>query len=113
VATAASGAELRDPAQLARDSVVIARTVTLARWIGTGSRPVTQGATIALVDQGSDAALSSVWEQMPGADLEDRLAVVRATGHPEAEALASAVDRRPFDLAWVNRDLAALSRVGE
>ena len=33
--------ELRDAARLARESVVVANAVTLARWIGTGRRPVT------------------------------------------------------------------------
>jgi hypothetical protein len=32
-----------------------------------------------------------VWESMPGADLDDRLAAVLATGHPDAGPLARAV----------------------
>jgi hypothetical protein len=40
----ASESELRDPARLARESVVVANAVTLARWIGTGRRPVTERA---------------------------------------------------------------------
>ena len=45
----------------------------------------------ALQDQGPDEALNRVWESMPGADLDVRLAAVRGTGHPEAAALAGAV----------------------
>jgi hypothetical protein len=54
-------------------------------WLGV------EGAAAALADQGPDEALSRVWESMPGEDLDDRLAAVRATGHPEADALARAV----------------------
>ena len=50
-----------------------------------------EGAAAALEDKGPDEALSRVWESMPGADLDDRLAAVRATGHPDADALARAV----------------------
>jgi Plasmid pRiA4b ORF-3-like protein len=45
----------------------------------------------ALEDKGPDEALSRVWESMPGADLDACLAAVRATGHPDADALARAV----------------------
>ena len=48
-------------------------------------------AAAALEDKGPDEALSRVWENMPGADLDARLAAVRATGHPDADALAQAV----------------------
>ena len=54
-------------------------------WLGV------EGAAAALEDKGPDEALSRVWESMPGADLDDRLAVVQATGHPDADALARAV----------------------
>ena len=54
-------------------------------WLGV------EGAAAALEDKGPDEALSRVWESMLGADLDDRLAAVRATGHPDAEALARAV----------------------
>jgi hypothetical protein len=54
-------------------------------WLGV------EGAAAALEDKGPDEALSRVWESMPGADLNDRLAAVRATGHPDADALARAV----------------------
>jgi Plasmid pRiA4b ORF-3-like protein len=54
-------------------------------WLGV------EGAAAALEDKGPDEALSRVWESMPGADLDARLAAVRATGHPDADALARAV----------------------
>ena len=47
---AVSGDELRDSAGLARDSVVVGRAVTLARWIGTGRRPVTAGQVLRKAD---------------------------------------------------------------
>jgi hypothetical protein len=50
-----------------------------------------EAAAAALEDRGPDEALSRVWESLPGADLDDRLAAVRATGHPDAGALARAV----------------------
>ncbi len=50
-----------------------------------------EGAAAALEDKGPDEALSRVWESMPGADLDDRLAAVGATGHPDADGLARAV----------------------
>ena len=55
------------------------------RWLAV------EAAAAALDDKGPDEALTSVWESMPGADLDARLAAVRATGHPNAEALARAV----------------------
>ena len=54
-------------------------------WLGV------EGAAAALEDKGPDEALSRVWESMPGTDLYARLAAVRATGHPDADALAKAV----------------------
>jgi len=54
-------------------------------WLGV------EAAAAALEDQGADEALTRVWESMPGADLDDCLAGVRATGHPDAGALARAV----------------------
>lgn len=70
----------------------------LARW-DRGREPgdanrrwlAVEAAAAALEDTGADEALSLVWESMPGADLDERLAAVRATGHPEAEPLARAV----------------------
>jgi|SRR6266851_5899127 len=47
---AVSGDELRDAARLARESVVVGRAVTLARWIGTGRRPVTAGQVLPKAD---------------------------------------------------------------
>ncbi len=72
--------------------------VVLASW-GQGPEPsdadwrwlAVEAAAVALDDKGPDEALSSVWESMPGADLDARLAAVRATCHPDAGALARAV----------------------
>jgi hypothetical protein len=47
---AVSGDELRDAALLARESVVMGRAVTLARWVGTGRRPVTAGQVLRKAD---------------------------------------------------------------
>src|SRR5207247_10781606 len=47
---AAYGDVLRDAARLARESVVVGRAVTLARWIGTGRRPVTAGQVLRKAD---------------------------------------------------------------
>ena len=47
---AVSGDELRDAARLARESVVVGRAVTLARWIGMGRRPVTAGQVLRKAD---------------------------------------------------------------
>ncbi len=47
---AASGDVLRDAARLACESVVVGRAVTLARWIGTGRRPVTAGQVLRKAD---------------------------------------------------------------
>jgi hypothetical protein len=54
-------------------------------WLGV------EGAAAALEGTGPDEALSRVWESMAGANLDDRLAAVRATGHPDADALVQAV----------------------
>ncbi len=55
------------------------------RWLAV------EAAAVALDDNGPDEALSSVWESLPGADLDARLAAVRATSHPDAGALTRAV----------------------
>jgi hypothetical protein len=55
------------------------------RWLAV------EAAAASLEDQGPDEVFSRVWENMPGADLDERLAAVRATGHPEAEPVAQAV----------------------
>src|SRR5437899_12586187 len=47
---AVSGDELRGAARLARESVVVGRAVTLARWVGTGRRPVTAGQVLRKAD---------------------------------------------------------------
>src|SRR5437764_13700146 len=44
------GDELRGAARLALESVVVGRAVTLARWIGTGRRPVTAGQVLRKAD---------------------------------------------------------------
>ena len=54
-------------------------------WLGT------EAAAAAMEDKGPDEALTRVWEIMPGADLDERLAAVRATGHPDAGPLVQAV----------------------
>jgi Plasmid pRiA4b ORF-3-like protein len=50
-----------------------------------------EAAAAALEERGPDEALGRVWEGMPGARLDERLERVRATGHPDARALAQAV----------------------
>ena len=55
------------------------------RWLGV------EAAAVALADKGPDEALSRVWELLPGADLDARLAAVRGTGHPDAGVVARAV----------------------
>ena len=56
---AASESELRDAARLARESVVVANAVMLARWVGTGRRPVTAAQVLRKADiPAAGAALS-------------------------------------------------------
>jgi Plasmid pRiA4b ORF-3-like protein len=70
----------------------------MAAW-GQGPEPAdadwdwlaVEAAAAALQDKGPDAALTRVWESMPGADLDTCLAQVRATGHPDAAELSRAV----------------------
>src|SRR5215475_6721407 len=50
VDVAVSADEFRGVAGLARGSVVVARAVTLARWIGRGRRPVTAGQVLRKAD---------------------------------------------------------------
>jgi hypothetical protein len=50
VDVAVSRDELRGVAGLARESVVVGRAVTLARWIGPGRRPVTAGQVLRKAD---------------------------------------------------------------
>jgi Plasmid pRiA4b ORF-3-like protein len=60
---AASADVLRDAARLARESVVVGRAVTLARWIGMGRRPVTAGQVLRKADV--PAAGSAVGVEVP------------------------------------------------
>ena len=76
---------------------------------GRGDRSI-DGAAAALEDKDPDQALSRVWESMPGADLDDRLAAVRATGRPDANALARAVARFPASGAPRSMDQVARLR---
>jgi hypothetical protein len=82
---AVSGDELRDAARLARESVVVGRAVTLARWIGTGRRPVTAGQVLRKADvPAAGAAL--------GLDVPPRLrtmADIRALRRPWCLAVAT------------------------
>jgi hypothetical protein len=82
---AISGDELRDSARLARESVVVGRAVALARWIGTGRRPVTAGQVLRKADV--PAAGSAV-----GVDVPPRLrtmADIRALHRPWCVAVAT------------------------
>lgn len=82
---AVSGVELRDAARLARESVVVGRAVTLARWIGTRRRPVTAGQVLRRADvPAAGAAL--------GVDVPPRLrtmADIRALHRPWCLAVAT------------------------
>ena len=96
--------------RLGDDAVPTWRDMAAARCVGPHARAVlaawdqgpepseadwewlaVEAAAAALEDRGPDEALTRVWESMPGADLDGRLAAVRATGHPDAGALARAV----------------------
>jgi len=82
---AVSGDELDDAARLARESVVVGRAVTLARWIGTGRRPVTAGQVLRKADV--PAAGAAV-----GVDVPPRLrtmADIRALHRPWCVAVAT------------------------
>ncbi len=57
---AALGDELRGVPKLARESVVVRRAVTLARWVGTGRRPVTAGRVLRKADVPAAGAAVSV-----------------------------------------------------
>jgi hypothetical protein len=48
-------------------------------------------ATVALHRTGPDEALSVLWDRIVSGDVDDHLAVVRESGHPQASELASAV----------------------
>src|SRR6266704_1759907 len=82
---AVSGDELRDAARLAREGVVVGRAVMLARWIGTGRRPVTAGRVLRKADV--PAAGAAV-----GVDVPPRLrtmADIRALHRPWCVAVAT------------------------
>jgi hypothetical protein len=70
-----------------------------------------EAAAAALEEQGPDEALSRVREGVPGADLDDCLAQVRATGHPDADALARAVAQFAASGAPVSIDQVAQLKV--
>ena len=97
-------------ASLGDDALPVWRDLATARCVGPHARAILAGwqqsaepsdadwrwldvefAAAELEDKGPDAALSGVWETMPGADLDSRLAAVRGTGHPDAAALVAAV----------------------
>src|SRR6266481_7390268 len=91
---AVSGDELRDAARLARESVVVGRAVTLARWIGTGRRPVTAGQVLRKADV--PAAGAAV-----GVDLPPRLrtmADIRALHRPWCLAVATRSEEHTSEL---------------
>ena len=57
------------------------------QWVGT------EAAAAALDEAGPDEALCCIWDTIGGDDdIAERLAEVRASGHPEAEHVASAVE---------------------
>src|SRR6266702_3495471 len=68
----ASENELGDVARLARESVVVANAVTLARWIGTCRRPV----TAALVLRKADIPAACAAESFPQEEDSVRLLVL-------------------------------------
>jgi hypothetical protein len=53
---------------------------------------VTLLAAAALYEAGPDEALCCIWDTIDGDDIVKRLAGVRASGHPEAEYVASSVE---------------------
>ena len=81
---AVSGVELRDAARLARESVVVGRAVTLARWVGTGRRPVTAGQVLRKADV--PAAGAAVGVEVP--PRPRTMADIRALHRPWCVAVA-------------------------
>src|SRR5258708_11656864 len=82
---AVSGDELGEAGRFGRESVVVGRAVTLARWIGTGRRPVTAGQVLRKADV--PAAGAAV-----GVDVPPRLrtmADIRALHRPWCLAFAT------------------------
>src|SRR5437868_12882771 len=98
MAAACRRAHVSDGDAAARPQVGPHARARLAAW-DNGPEPgeadrewlAVEAAAAALEDRGPDEALSRVWEGLPGTGLDERLARVRATGHPEARALAQAV----------------------
>src|SRR6266852_3436411 len=93
---AVSGDELRDAARLARESVVVGRAVTLARWIGTGRRPVTAGQVLRKADVAAAGAAL-------GVEVPPRLrtmADIRALYRPWCAGVATGLLR--VDGGWVS-----------
>jgi hypothetical protein len=88
---AVSGDELRGAAGLARESVVVGRAVTLARWIATGRRPVTAGQVLRKADV--HAAGAAV-----GVDVPPRLRTM--------------ADIRPLHRPWLVAVATGLLQVG-
>src|SRR6266446_6119492 len=94
---AGCGEVLRDAARLVRESVVVDRAVTLARWIGTGRRPVTAGQVLRKADV--PAAGAAV-----GVDVPPRLrtmADIRALHRPWCVAVATGLLQ--VGGGWVSR----------
>jgi hypothetical protein len=56
------------------------------QWVGT------EAAAATLSEAGPDEALCCIWDAIDGDDIAERLAEVRASGHPEAEHVASSVE---------------------
>jgi hypothetical protein len=73
-------------------------------WLGA------EAAAAALEDKGPDEALTRVWETLPGADLDARLAALQATGHPGAQGTAGFGD--DVELPQVRRRMACEGRAG-
>jgi hypothetical protein len=61
--------------------------LTEAEWLWLAAESAAAG----LEERGPDEALCRVWERVPGHGLDDRLAMVRASGHPSAGSLAQAL----------------------
>ena len=97
---------LGDAARLARGCAVIGHAVTLARWIGTGRRPVTPGRVLRKADvPAAGAAL--------GVEVPARLrtmADIRELHRPWYWSEEEPEEPSPFGLSEVNRRLAALGR---
>jgi hypothetical protein len=99
--------------RLARESVVVANAVMLARWIGTGRRPVTAALVLRKADiPAAGAALGVEVPRDPG---QDYPVCVGYKGDSPVEYWSEddPEEPEPFNLAEVNRKLAALGEAGE